>query len=74
MRGDENIHFLIDNKECLCDHVGLNTMKEIKGKYITGDLYNQMKKIFIKCWKVKRLLGLDSSEDIPLLYLTGASH
>ena len=38
-----------------------------KGKYTPGNIYNQMKEIFIKDWKEKRLLGLHSSEVIPNL-------
>ena len=43
MRRDENRHFIIENKECLCDHGSLHPMKAIKGKYIAEILYNQMK-------------------------------
>ena len=64
MRRDERRHFLIDSIKCLCDHGGLHTTKARKGKYIPGNLYNQIKVIFIKDWKEKRLLGLYSSEYI----------
>ena len=42
-------------------------MMEIKGKYIPGNVYNNMRETFIKNWKSKILLGLDLSEDIPNL-------
>ena len=45
---DEKIHFLIDNIKCLCDHGHLHPREEKKGKYTPGNLYNQMKEIFIK--------------------------
>ena len=48
----------------MCDHGGLHPTKERKGKFIPGNLYNQMKEIFIKDWNMKRLLILHSSEDI----------
>ena len=55
----------IYNKQCLCEHGGLNPMISRKGKYIPEHVYNQMKEIFIKignlrvCWgkiQVKTLL------------------
>ena len=42
-------------------------MKERKGKYTTGKLYNQRKEILITYWNRKRFLGLHSSENIPAL-------
>ena len=38
-------------------------MIERKGKYIPGNVYNKTKERFIKNWKAKSLLGLDSSDD-----------
>ena len=35
-------HFLIENKPFLCDHGGLHPTIAIKGKYIPGNVYNQM--------------------------------
>ena len=49
----------------LCDHDGLHPMIARKGKYIPGNVYNQMKGIFIKYWKANSLLVLYSSEYIP---------
>ena len=48
-------------------------MNSIKGKYIPGNAYNQMKEIFMKKWKAKSLLVLDSSKDIPSLTNHGIS-
>ena len=64
IRWYEKRNFIIDNKGCLCDHGGLHTMKSRNGKYIPGNSYNQMKEVFIKYWNMKRLLGINSSEDI----------
>ena len=47
-RIEKNRHFLIDNKQCLCDHGGLHTMIEIKGKYIPGNVNNQTKEKIYK--------------------------
>ena len=58
-------YFLIGDKQFLCDHGGLYPMIERKGKYIPGNLYNQMNEILIKNCEYKTFLGLDSSEDIP---------
>ena len=65
MRRDENRHFIIQNKEFLCDNCFLHPMKVRKGKYIPGNLYNQTKEILIKYWNMKRLLVLHSSGYIP---------
>ena len=40
-------------------------MIEIEGKYIPGNVYNQIRETFIKNWRAKSLMGLYSSEDIP---------
>ena len=64
-RIEEERHFMIENKEYLCDYGGLHLMISRKGKYIPGYVYNKMKEIFIKYWKDKSLLVLDSSEEIP---------
>ena len=45
---DEARNFLIDNKTYLCGHGGLHPDKARKFKYIPGNVYNQMKEIFIK--------------------------
>ena len=42
---------------------GLYPMISRRVKYIPGNVYNQMKEIFIKIWK-DILLGIYSSEDI----------
>ena len=47
-RIEKKKHFLIENKQCLCDHGGLHPIIEIKGKYIPGNVYNKMKETFIK--------------------------
>ena len=64
-RIDEKIFFIIDNIKVFCDNGGLYPVKVRKGKYIPGNVYNQMKEIFIKNGIDKSLLGLNSSEDIP---------
>ena len=51
----------IDNIRWLCGHGGVYPMKARKGKYIPGNVYNQMKEVFIKYCKYKRLLILYSS-------------
>ena len=56
---------MIDNKQCLCEHGGLNPMIERKGKYIPGNVQNHMKETFIKNWRSLSVLGLYLSEDIP---------
>ena len=38
----KNRHFLIDNKQCLCDHGGFRPMMARKAKYIAGNVYNQI--------------------------------
>ena len=40
---DKNKHFIVYNKQCLCDHGGFHPMIEIKGKYIPGNVYNRIK-------------------------------
>ena len=57
-RRDENRHFIIDNKECLCYHGFLHPIKSRNDKCTPGNLYNQIKKILIKKWNRNRLLGL----------------
>ena len=51
----------------MCNRGGLNPEKSRKGRYIPGNVYNQMKEIFIKDWKEKKLLGVYSSGYIPNL-------
>ena len=51
----------------MCDHGGLYPIIEKRGEYIPVNIYNQMKEIFFKDWKEKRVVGLYSSEDIPNL-------
>ena len=46
-------NFLIDNKQCLCDHGDLHTMISRMGKYTPGNVYNKMKEIFIKSGKLR---------------------
>ena len=64
-RIEKCIHFLIDNKQCLCEHGGLHTMIARKRKYTPGNVYNHVKETFIKNWKFESFLELDLSEDIP---------
>ena len=59
-RIEKKRHFLIDNKKILCDHGGFHTMISRKVQYIPGNAYNNMKETFIKNWKYKSLLELDS--------------
>ena len=61
----KRVIFLLIILYFLCDHGGLHTMKSRKGKYTPGNVYNQMKELFIKYWKENRSLGLYSSGDIP---------
>ena len=65
MRIDEKRHFIFGNIKCLCDHGCLYQMKAIKGKYIPGNVHNQMEEIFIKYWNEKKLFGLYSRKHIP---------
>ena len=51
----------------LCDNGCLHTMNKGKNKCFLVNVYNQMKEIFIKDWKEKRLLRPYSREDIPNL-------
>ena len=62
-RKDKKRHFIIDNKKLLCEHGVLYPIIAIKRKYIPGNVYNHMKKKFIKDWISESFLGLDSSED-----------
>ena len=48
----ENIHFFIENKECLGDHGSLHPMIAKKERYIPVNVYNKMKEIFIKIGKI----------------------
>ena len=52
-RIDEKRHFIICNKYLLHDHGGLHPMISRKGKHIPGNVYNQMKEIFIKIGKIR---------------------
>ena len=61
----KNKLFLIDNKQCLCEHGVLHLMVERKGKYIPGNVHNHMKETFIKNWLSLSVLGCNLSEDIP---------
>ena len=54
---------LIDNKQHLCEHVGLHTMTARKGKYIPNNVYTSMKDTH-KNLQSKSVLGFDSSEGI----------
>ena len=56
--------FLIDYKQCLCEHFVLHPMISRKGKYIPGNVYNNNKETFINNWQYKSFLGLYLSEDI----------
>ena len=56
---------MIDNKQLVCEHGGLNTIIARKGKYIPGNLYNIMKEKLIKNWQSQSVLGFNLSEDIP---------
>ena len=56
---------MIYNKQFLCEHGGLHPMIARNRKCIPCNFYNHMKETFIKKWKYKSLLGLDSSEDTP---------
>ena len=38
IRRDKKRHFIIDNKECWCDHGCLHSMKVVKGKYTPGNV------------------------------------
>ena len=51
-RIEEKRHFLIDNKEYLCDHGGLHPIVSRKVKYIPVNVYNQIKETFIKIGKI----------------------
>ena len=51
----------------VCVIMWLVSNEKRKGMYIQVNVYNQMKEIFIKDWKDKRLLGIYSNEDIPSL-------
>ena len=51
----------------MCDHGGLYPIIEKRGEHIPVNIYNQMKEIFFRDWKEKRVMGLYSSEDIPNL-------
>ena len=37
----------------MCDHSGLHPMISRKGKYILGNVYNQMKEIIIKIGRLR---------------------
>ena len=64
-RKERNRQFLIDNNQCLCENGVLHPMISRQGKYIPGNVYNNIKETFIKNWQSKSLLGLNLSEDIP---------
>ena len=64
-RIENKSRFLIDNRQNLCEHGGLNTMIAQKVRYIPGKVYNSMKKTFIKNWESKSVLGFNSSGEIP---------
>ena len=52
-RIEKKRHFIIDNKQCLCENGGLHPMIARKGKYIPENVYNNMKKIIKQlkiCW------------------------
>ena len=66
-RIDEIRKYLIDNKECLCNHSYLHPMKSRKGKYIPDNLYINIKEILRKDWDRKRVLGIHLSDDYPEL-------
>ena len=51
LRIENKSQFLIDKKQKLCEHGGLNPIKSRKGKYIPVNVYNPMKYTFIKYWK-----------------------
>ena len=42
-RIENKSRFFIDNRQNVCEHVGLNPMIARKGKYIPGKFYNSMK-------------------------------
>ena len=46
-RIENKSRFLIDNRQNLCEHVGLHTMTARKGKYIPGKVYNFMKETLL---------------------------
>ena len=64
-RLETKIKCLIDNRQKLCEHGGLHQMIEIRGKYISGKVYNTMKETSIKNWESKSVLVINSSEEIP---------
>ena len=64
-RIEKNGHFLINNKQWLCEHGGLHPMIERKVNYIPVNAYNNTKETFIKNWRFLSVLGLYLSEDIP---------
>ena len=55
----------IDYNQCLFERGSLHPNISRKGKFFSGNAYNQMKEKFIKNWKYKGFLGLYSSEDTP---------
>ena len=56
--------YLFENSLFLCYHDFLYPMKERKGKYIPGNLCNQIKGVLIKYWNRKRFMVLHACEDI----------
>ena len=56
-RIEKKINFLIDNKQLLCDHGGLHQLISRKGKYIPGNVYNNMKETFIKIGNLRVFWG-----------------
>ena len=47
-RIDKKRHFIIDNKQWLCEHGEFHSMIERKGRYIPVNKYNHMKKNYKK--------------------------
>ena len=63
-RIENKSRFFIDNRQNVCEHVGLNPMTALKVKYIPGNIYIYTKETFIKNWQSKSVLGFNSSEEI----------
>ena len=59
------MQYFIDNRQTLCEHGGFNPMIKIKGKYISGKVYNNMKETFIKIGNLRVCWGLIQVKKFP---------
>ena len=50
---DKKRYFMIDNKQWLYEHGAVHPMIWINGKYIPGNVYNHIKKTFIKFGNIR---------------------